>query len=776
MRVRTNPLRHRHLRSLKDEAGQLLAIFVLLVLLVSEVCGYLVADESLQTAYWDGFDTYEVEDGNFTLQKALNSHQREMIEALGVRLEDLFYTTIHLQDGSRLRAFANRQGMNRACVMEGRLAQTTGEIAVDRMFAEKHGLAIGDSLSDGSKHWTITGLVALSDYSAQFENNNDSMFDVTQFGVSVVSSQEFQGFTESERTWCYAWRYDQQPQDEAEQKHRSDAFLVGLLEIVRPESYLPRYLNQSIRFAGDDMGGRNALFTVFYLVSIAIVAFVFATTSSDTIAKEAFVIGTLRASGFSRIELVRHYLAVPLLVTLAADACGVALGYTVMKEVHASLYYDIYSLPSYTTTANPAIFLKATALPLVLVLLIDGLMLWRYLALSPLRFLRRDLVQGVRHGVVHLSERIRFFSRFKMRVILQNVRSYLVLLAGVFLAELLLMYGLIVPDTYDHFQDTLRDSMLCEYQYLLTVPQGALEARGQMETLVRRYGFGKAVETSDPDVEKFMVHTLRIPAKGTYKGESVMVYGIEPDSRYIDLRLQPGEVYISSAYADKLRTGAGDEITLLEQYEDEAYQFAVQGVYEYDSTLALFMRREDVNELFGYDSDMFAGYFSNRTIADIPSRYIARIIDYDALSNISRQLRLSMNGLIQIVLVFSLVFFFIVLYVLTRIVVGKNLVPISMTKILGYYNGEINALYLYTTGVAAALCLLVALSPAQVALRWLYHTYTATQLHGWIPLYVNHWRLLEIVALGMVTFVVVSLLEVRRIKAIPMSEALKSAD
>ena len=39
--------------------------------------------------------------------------------------------------------------------------------------------------------WKITGLVALSDYSCLFQNNNDSMFDAVKFGVSVVTEEEF---------------------------------------------------------------------------------------------------------------------------------------------------------------------------------------------------------------------------------------------------------------------------------------------------------------------------------------------------------------------------------------------------------------------------------------------------------------------------------------------------------------------------------------------------------------------------------------------------------
>lgn len=55
--------------------------------------------------------------------------------------------------------------------------------------------------------------------------------------------------------------------------------------------------------------------TMLYIV-MAILAFIFGVTTKNTIEKEAGTIGTLRASGYSRGELVRHYMILPSLVTL----------------------------------------------------------------------------------------------------------------------------------------------------------------------------------------------------------------------------------------------------------------------------------------------------------------------------------------------------------------------------------------------------------------------------------------------------------------------------
>ena len=120
-----------------------------------------------------------------------------------------------------------------------------------------------------------------------------------------------------------------------------DAFEVWgtLVEEVTLESFVPQYLNQAITFTGDDMGSDRAMITMLLYMIIVIIAFVFGITISNTIRKEAGVIGTLRASGYTRKELIGHYMALPVIVTLIGAVVGNILGYTALKNVCAGMYY-----------------------------------------------------------------------------------------------------------------------------------------------------------------------------------------------------------------------------------------------------------------------------------------------------------------------------------------------------------------------------------------------------------------------------------------------------
>ena len=86
-----NPLRKRLPRELKGELGKYLVVFILMVLTIGMVSGFLVADGSMIVAYNDGFDKYNIENGNFRTNQQIYKSQKEEIQNLGIKLYENFY-------------------------------------------------------------------------------------------------------------------------------------------------------------------------------------------------------------------------------------------------------------------------------------------------------------------------------------------------------------------------------------------------------------------------------------------------------------------------------------------------------------------------------------------------------------------------------------------------------------------------------------------------------------------------------------------------------------
>ena len=768
-----SPLRKRLPRELKSEIGKYLVVLILMIATIGFVSGFLVADGSMLKAYNEGFEKYKIEDGNFRVKKKITKSQRENIEKNGVTLYENFYLEEALDNGSTMRIFKNREEVNLVCLMEGKLPEKAGEMAIDRMYADNNGISVGDTLKSGSKEWKVTGFVALSDYSCLFQNNNDSMFDAVKFGVSIVTPEEFESLDQKKLQYSYSWVYDKAPKNEKQEKKMSEDLMEELGEEVTLESFVPQYLNQAITFTGDDMGSDRAMMTMLLYMIIVIIAFVFGITISNTIRKEAGVIGTLRASGYTRKELIGHYMALPVIVTLIGAVIGNILGYTALKNVCAGMYYGSYSLPTYVTVWNADAFWMTTVVPVLIMLVVNYGILRYKLRLSPLKFLRRDLSGSRRKRAVRLSPKLGIFHRFRLRVIFQNMSNYIVLFIGIIFANLLLFFGLLLPSVLSHYQQDIQSNMLAKYQYMLEVPVSAMSGN-KLDSMLELLQFSYGTKTENEDAEAFSAYSLEtLPSK--YKTDEVILYGIKPDSKYIDADLEDG-VYISSAYAEKFLLKPGDSITLKEKYEKTKYTFKVKGIYKYSGGICVFMPQEQLNDTFDLGNDYFSGYFSNSKIKDIDGKYIGSVLDLEALTKISRQLDVSMGNMMGMVNAFAIGIYMVVIYLLSKIIIEKNAQAISMTKILGYTNGEISRLYIWSTTIVVIICLLLSLPIEKAVMNVLFREMMLTSISGWIALWIDPKIYVEMFLIGIGTYAVVAMLEYRRIKHVPMDEALKNVE
>ena len=286
-----NPLNRRLTRELKGELGKYLVILILLIATIGFVSGFLVADGSMLTAYNESFEKYNIEDGHFTVVKQMNKAKKKHVESLGITLYDLFYVEETLvTNDSTLRIFPDRKDVDKVCLMEGSMPEKSDEIAIDRMYADNNSLKVGDVIASTDHSWRVTGLVALPDYSALFSDNNDSMFDAIKFGVAIVAEEGFAQLDQSKMTWQYAWKYNQSPKNNIEEKEMSDDLMSDINSTIVLDSYTPRYLNQAINFTGEDMGSDRGMMIVLLYMVIVIMAFVFSVIISNTISKEANVI------------------------------------------------------------------------------------------------------------------------------------------------------------------------------------------------------------------------------------------------------------------------------------------------------------------------------------------------------------------------------------------------------------------------------------------------------------------------------------------------------
>ena len=748
-----NPLRKRLPRELKDEFGKYLVIFLFMTLTIGLVSGFLVAGKSMVKTYNDSFKEYNIEDGHFILNDEITGTlQNKLEDEEDITVYSLFYK--EEEEGEHTyRIYKNREDIDGVSVHKGRIPEKDGEIAIDRKFADSADLKVGDKVTLDKKEYEITGLVALSDYSALFRSNTDLMFDAQNFTVAVVTPEAFNRISDNNLKYCYAWKYDNTSLTDKEKKDKSDDIKTFLAKNAVMTDFVPEPDNQAIHFAGDDMGSDTAMVMVLLYIVIIIMAFIFAVTSISTIEKESTVIGTLRASGYTRKELVIHYMELPMIIMFIGAIIGNILGYTIFKDIVAAIYYNSYSLTVYTTIWSPYAFVMTTIIPCVLMFVINLFMLTKMLKLSPLKFIRRDLKKRKNRKAVKLPE-WKFFTRFRTRIIFQNISSYIIMLIGIAFSSIMLLFGLVMQPVLNDYKKTIIDNMPCKYQYILKMP----------------------VEIKDNEAEKYAITKLEMQRDNGLNDEFT-VYGLNEDSQYFDIDfsgLKDNEIYVSDGVLDKYRLKKGDTITLKEKYEDKEYTYKIAGSYVYPSSLAVFTDIDRFRDDFDKQDTYYSGYFTDNEL-DIDEKYVATKLTQNDMTIVADQLTDSMGRMFYIWLVFAVALYMLMVYLLSKIILEKNSNAISIVKILGYKGNEIMRLYVAATAIVVFISLVISVPLSDFTIGFLWRAIMGTY-PGWLAYKAPSYVLVEMFLIGVEAYSIICALQYKKIRKIPMDEALKNVE
>ena len=187
------------------------------------------------------------------------------------------------------------------------------------------------------------------------------------------------------------------------------------------------------------------------------------------------------------------------------------------------------------------------------------------------------------------------------------------------------------------------------------------------------------------------------------------------------------------------------------------------------------MTEDDFRKKFDMDEDYFTGYFSDEELTDIEDHVMSEITKDDMIK-VSRQLTRSMGNMFYIVVAFSLIMFMLLVYLLTKLIVEKITVAISMVKILGYDAKEIGKLYLSSTTIMVAVVTVIDILLSYLSIKVIYRAMLIDMLSGWMPIYMAPWIFPLMFVLSFAGYLVISLLQMKRIRKIPMDEALKNVE
>jgi len=187
-------------------------------------------------------------------------------------------------------------------------------------------------------------------------------------------------------------------------------------------------------------------------------------------------------------------------VGFAGAAVGNIIGYTLLVLPMQGLYYNSYGFPPYHTTWNTRVFVMTTVIPLALLVLITFIGLVRRMSATPLQFLRREITHRSKRSNMALPERLRFTTRFRLRVFVRNVSHFATLFFGIMFGSLLLLFGLAMMPLMNHFAEESAKDVPAEHLYVLKAPVeiDVTSVESEAQAAAEELAFTEDLATLDP--------------------------------------------------------------------------------------------------------------------------------------------------------------------------------------------------------------------------------------------------------------------------------------
>ncbi len=805
-------------RDLKSHFLRNSALFILLTIMISVTSGFLIVSESTAARNNQLMTSGQVEDGQVYLAAPMSESIEHSISKNDITIEKMNRIDAKLPHNKILRLYGNRDNINLPIISNGRLAKKSNEVALSANYIENNHLRLGDEIRVPGDYFVdlkertlkIVGVYVSPDYNSPFQKNSDFMFDNINFGIGLVSKDLASKFNPGKTVFQVSYRFKdaelrpvnnvkigvkKTPISNANQEKKkkiendflakisSDGTLLGLL---RAED------NKSINYMMDDMGGDRPMMMVLGALMVILIAFLFAVASSNKIVEDSEIIGTLLATGYRKSEILKQYMATPVIVTLAAALCGNILGYTLLVKPYSTVYYRSFNLPAFKALFNSQALILTTVVPIIIMLFINYAYLVKSLKYSPLDFLRHSISKK-KYRKIQPFKSASFKTRFRVRVLINSIGDYIIMAIGIFIISILVFYAFSASPTFDKFSKASSAGLVSKYQYILKLPV-SLDTSGSDSGIDSHSSIdsGSSISshsntdlesnnTSDSSIkqqaEKFTISSASVYMRIRKSNEEISTMGISDNSIYfknLNLSKSDKNVVISDGLAKKAEKDVGDYIRIKNEITGKTREYKISAIYKYEPALTAFFPREQLNKIIGKDNGYFNGYLSNQKL-NIDEKFLVNTVDKETVSDAGKTLKNIVGPMLDVFTYASLTFFFVFIFILTKIIINKNRLSIAYLKIFGYTRREISLIYIMPTTVVLILTFILSW-PLQKKLLGYISFVAFSKFAGYFELAISNALFFKAFGYALLIYILVCIGQVYNISKINYGEVLKNRE
>lgn len=445
----------------------------------------------------------------------------------------------------------------------------------------------------------------------------------------------------------------------------------------------------------DRMDGIAKVFPVFFFLVAALVCM---TTMTRMVDEQRNEMGTLKALGYSKLQIASKYIIYALIASILGSILGCSLGMYLFPTVIFNAWNTLYNIDQIKFLFQPGLILLASGSVTGITLLATLYSIYSELIEMPSQLMRPKAANAGKkillERITFIWKRLSFLQKVTARNIFRYKKRFFMTIIGIAGCSALLVAGFGINDS---ISDIVNQQYNVIYHYDATVSAKTSEITSQIKSL-------KGVK--DVYEEDHLAVTTKIENKDI----STTVHIISNDKKFKDFctlfngnkefDLDDSSVLISQKMATKLNKKAGDTIKIKDA-NNKVIKAKIKGVftnyvghhiYASESLYKSWNTNAKTTHIYLIKSKKTTKKFERNLgnkIMNIDG--VQSVTFYSSLQKNFKDMIKSISYIVVVLVISAACLAFVVLYNLSNVNISERKREIATIKVLGFTRKEVDA-------------------------------------------------------------------------------------
>lgn len=445
----------------------------------------------------------------------------------------------------------------------------------------------------------------------------------------------------------------------------------------------------------DRMDGIAKVFPVFFFLVAALVCM---TTMTRMVDEQRNEMGTLKALGYSKLQIASKYIMYALIASILGSILGCSLGMYLFPTVIFNAWNTLYNIDQIKFLFQPGLILLASGSVTGITLLATLYSIYSELIEMPSQLMRPKAAKAGKkillERISFIWKRLSFLQKVTARNIFRYKKRFFMTIIGIAGCSALLVAGFGINDS---ISDIVNQQYNVIYHYDATVSAKTSEITSQIKSL-------KGVK--DVYEEDHLAVTTKIENKDI----STTVHIISNDKKFKDFctlfngnkefDLDDSSVLISQKMATKLNKKAGDTIKIKDA-NNKVIKAKIKGVftnyvghhiYASESLYKSWNTNAKTTHIYLIKSKKTTKKFERNLgnkIMNIDG--VQSVTFYSSLQKNFKDMIKSISYIVVVLVISAACLAFVVLYNLSNVNISERKREIATIKVLGFTRKEVDA-------------------------------------------------------------------------------------